>query len=115
MQTEKTFQVPADDYQLMKKAVSELVKVRTKLEDAEGKIEDLENQVISVGEDYDKAEEEASELRGQLRDLEWQTEDDIQELAKARTALFNGKIDEGRELLERVLDRNFGDKWRLFC
>lgn len=41
-------------------------------------------------------------------------EDEVYELAKARTALFNGRCDEGREMLERVLDRTVGDKWRLY-
>lgn len=75
----------------------------------------LKRRIGSLEFSLDDAKQYCSECGDDLDDpADTITEDDIRELAKARTALMNGKCDEGRDMLERVLDRAVGDKWRLY-
>ena len=67
-------------------------------------------------ERYTALEADNADLQNQIDDMEESPfiQDRIRELAKARTAIYDGRHDEGRELLERTLS-HLDSSWRCFA
>lgn len=85
----------------------------------------LEEEILDLSEKIEKLADENEELNAQIdRDSEIITDIDIggkvilpeqiHDLAKARTCIFNGDINRGRDLLEDVLSY-IDSSWRQFC
>ena len=88
----------------LKDRVSELEQIRDdqadEIKSLKGEVEDRDEEI--TGLETEVKEARAGALHEQIRDL-----------AKARGALFAGRHNEGREMLERALDET-GEPWRLY-
>ena len=86
-------------------------------EDLKAEIERLENENEKLEQLVGEREEELEDLEhkiDELEDVPIFTEERVRELAKARTAVYEGRPDECRELLERALS-HIDSSWRCFA
>ena len=101
--------------------------VVARMQDAIAGMEALQEEklaeIAQLEKERDKAESDATERQSRIDELEdkvYELEADlldnahVRELAKARTAIYAGRSDEGRERLERVLD-DVDTCWRTFA
>lgn len=78
-------------------------------------VEDTAERIVELESAAEDDDEEIDELKAKVSELEEKVlhEDQLQRLAKVRSTLYAGKTDEGRDMLERVLDE-LDSCWRLY-
>lgn len=96
-----------------------LVAPTEEIESLKSRIIELEDEVSGLKASVEAKDEEIDDLESRVEEMREEMDaspvllEHVHTLAKARSAIFAGRHDEGRERLERVLDET-GEPWRLW-
>lgn len=86
------------------------------VDDLKSQIGDLKHEIEGLRDENARLDEEIGDLQDRMEGMVESefVEERIRELAKARTAIYEGRHDDGRELLERTLSY-LDSSWRVFA